>query len=113
MNRTFIELSSVTRVLRSTGVSDEGIRRLQLKIAHGGGDLVSGTGGVRKLRCSVEGRGKSGGIRVLFADYPAVGKCYLLVAFAKNVKTNLSKAERNELAKLKAALDQEMNAEKE
>jgi hypothetical protein len=63
------------------------------------GELMQGTGGVRKLRAGRGGRGKSGGGRVIYIHHDAGHPIFLLAAFAKNEKANLSKAERNELAK--------------
>ena len=64
------------------------------------GDLIEGTGGVRKLRWARDGRGKSGGVRVIYYFHSEAMPLYLLTMFAKNERTNLSKAERNELAGL-------------
>ena len=64
------------------------------------GDLMEGTGGVRKLRWSRGGRGKSGGVRVIYYFHSMAIPLYLLTLFAKNERSNLSKAERNELAEL-------------
>lgn len=64
------------------------------------GDLIEGTGGVRKLRWGRDGRGKSGGVRVIYYVHSEVMPLYLLTMFAKNERANLSKAERNELAEL-------------
>ena len=64
------------------------------------GDLMEGTGGVRKLRWSRGGRGKSGGVRVIYYFHSEAIPLYLLTLFAKNERSNLSKAERNELAEL-------------
>ena len=68
------------------------------------GDVMQGTGGCRKVRIGGRGRGKSGGYRVIFAfggdDVPV----FLLTVFGKGEKDNLSKAERNELAKLTKTL---------
>ena len=64
------------------------------------GDLIEGTGGVRKLRWGRGGRGKSGGVRVIYYYHSELMPLYLLTLFAKNEQDNLSKAERNELAKL-------------
>ncbi len=64
------------------------------------GDLMEGTGGVRKLRWARDGRGKSGGVRVIYYFHSEAMPLYLLTMFAKNERTNLSKAERNELAGL-------------
>ncbi|MCM0021654.1 MAG: type II toxin-antitoxin system RelE/ParE family toxin [Tagaea sp.] len=63
------------------------------------GDLMPGTGGARKLRWAMPGRGKSGGARVVTyfggIDIPV----FLLAAFGKNEKSNLDMAERNALKK--------------
>ena len=64
------------------------------------GDLIEGTGGIRKLRWGRGGRGKSGGVRVIFYYHSELMPLYLLTLFAKNEQDNLSKAERNDLAKL-------------
>ena len=64
------------------------------------GDLIQGTGGVRKLRWGRQGRGKSGGVRVIYYFHSEAMPLYLLTLFAKNERANLSNAERNELAAL-------------
>lgn len=64
------------------------------------GDVMEGTGGVRKLRWGRGGRGKSGGVRVVYYFHSEAMPIYLLALFAKNEQANLSKGERNELAGL-------------
>ncbi len=64
------------------------------------GNLIQGTSGVRKLRWSSKGKGKSGGSRAIYFYYNETIPLFLLTVFGKNEKTNLSKSERNELAKL-------------
>jgi hypothetical protein len=68
------------------------------------GVVVPGTGGIRKVRVGLEGRGKRGGARVIYLfggnDVPV----FLLALFAKNEKADLSAAERNALGKSVAAL---------
>lgn len=68
------------------------------------GDVMQGTGGVRKLRWARGGRGKSGGVRVIYYFHSDAMPLYLLTVFGKNEKANLSKAERNDLAKLVGVL---------
>jgi hypothetical protein len=68
------------------------------------GDLMRGTGGVRKLRWRRGGSGKSGGVRVIYYVHSELMPLYLLTVFAKNERANLSRAERNELAQLVEAL---------
>ena len=64
------------------------------------GNLIEGTGGVRKLRWASKGKGKSGGSRVIYFSYNETIPLFLLTIFGKSEKVNLSKTERNELAKL-------------
>ena len=64
------------------------------------GDLMEGTGGVRKLRWARDGRGKSGGVRVIYYFHSDAMPLYLLTMFAKYERANLTKAERNELLDL-------------
>lgn len=62
------------------------------------GDLMEGTGGVRKLRWGRGAQGKSGGVRVIYYVHSEAMPLYLLTLFAKCERANLSKAERNALA---------------
>ena len=64
------------------------------------GDLMEGTGGLRKLRWGRGGQGKSGGVRIIYYFHDEVMPLYLLTLFAKGDQANLSKAERNDLAGL-------------
>lgn len=64
------------------------------------GTLIRESGGIRKLRWASKGKGKSGGARVIYLFYNETVPLFLLTIFGKNEKANLSKAERNELAKL-------------
>lgn len=69
---------------------------------------MQGTGGIRKMRFAFENRGKSGSIRVIYVDFETCGKLYLLTAYPKNVKDNLSKAERNDFKQLVEILEYEL-----
>lgn len=64
------------------------------------GDLMEGTGGVRKIRWARAGRGKSGGVRIIYYVHSEAMPLYLLTVFAKNERANLSKAERNGMAEM-------------
>jgi hypothetical protein len=68
------------------------------------GDLIQGTGGLRKVRFAVGDKGKSGGVRVIYYFYNEAMPLFLLTVFAKSERDNLSKAERNALAKVAKAL---------
>jgi hypothetical protein len=68
------------------------------------GDVIPGTGGVRKLRWALEGRGKSGGARVIYFYHNAGAPVFALTAYAKNDRSDLSKQDRNDLKLLTEAL---------
>ncbi len=61
---------------------------------------MRGTGGVRKMRFAFEDRGKSGSARVIYVDFEVYEKIYLITAYPKNEKDNLSAQERNEIHRL-------------
>ncbi len=68
------------------------------------GVVMPETGGVPKLRFAASGRGKRGGARVIYLFGGDAVPVFLLAAFAKNEKSDLSGAERNDLARLAAQL---------
>jgi hypothetical protein len=72
------------------------------------GDLIPGTGGVRKLRIAASGRGKRGGGRIIYFWFDEDNPIYLLFAYPKNQRDDLSAAQRNALKKLTAILKAEM-----
>ncbi len=66
------------------------------------GDVVKGSGGVRKVRWARAGSGKSGGVRVCYYTRNAAGEILLLVIYAKSVRANIS---GSILKQLKEVLD--------
>ena len=54
------------------------------------GDVVRGSGGVRKLRWNVFGRGKRGGLRVIYYRRSRLGQVWLLTVYAKNERDSIS-----------------------
>ena len=70
------------------------------------GVLIQGTGGVRKIRWATGNKGKSGSTRVIYFYHDPGMPLFLLTAFSKSERENLSKAERNELAGLTKLLVQ-------
>ena len=63
------------------------------------GDVISGTGGFRKVRAARRGMGKRGGVRVVYIWCNERFPVFLITAFPKNEKESLSMAERNALKK--------------
>jgi len=68
------------------------------------GEVMKGTGGFRKVRVGRSGMGKRGGARVIYILRNEKFPIFLIAAYAKNKKDNLTKQERNELAKLADAI---------
>lgn len=68
------------------------------------GDLIRGSGGVRKMRWSVAGRGKRGGIRVIYYLRSQQGEIWMLTAYAKNVAVTIP---ASVLKKIKEEIDGE------
>jgi hypothetical protein len=57
------------------------------------GDLIKGGGGIRKMRYAVQGRGKSGGVRLIYYWIKDDHQIYMLVVYPKSRKDNLSDKE--------------------
>ena len=100
MTRTFVITYEFDRNWKNMGLSANELKELQEELIFNPtkGDLMQGTGGLRKLRIAFENRGKSGSGRVCYVDFAIYEKLYLITAYPKNDKENLSKAERNAIA---------------
>ena len=75
------------------------------------GDLIQGTGGIRKLRWSRGGRGKSSGVRVIYYFYNDDTPVYLLTIYGKGERGDLSSSQRNDLAALVEVLKRRIKRE--
>ena len=64
------------------------------------GDVIPGSGGVRKLRWGLEGRGKRGGGRVIYFYHDVDMPLYIFTAYAKNERENLDPPEMKAFQKL-------------
>lgn len=87
-----IETSIFTKKI-STLLSDEEYRVLQNALIEmpGSGDIIQGSGGIRKIRWGVSGRGKRGGARVVYYWATNNDQIFMLYAYAKNERDNLTK----------------------
>lgn len=64
------------------------------------GALIKNSGGLRKVRWALEGRGKSGGVRVIYYWMTEDDQLYMLFAFPKNVQGNLTDAQTKKLRQM-------------
>lgn len=76
------------------------------------GVVIPGSGGIRKVRFAFGGRGKSGGARIIYLFSGVDLPVFVLAAFAKNEKADLSVAERNALARMVSAMVEGYRREK-
>jgi len=108
MTREFVMMPEFDRQWKDMGLGDDELRQLQETLLQNpkAGDVVQGTNGLRKIRIAFEGQGKRGGGRVAYVDFTVHETVYLITAYPKNVKDDLSKEERNKIAKMIVRLRQ-------
>lgn len=102
MERTFIRLPSFEAAWKALGLSEDEYAQLEemLLCNPQAGAVIPGSGGVRKVRFALPGQGKSGGIRAIYVDIVVDETIYMIYAYPKSAKENLTKAEIAEFKKL-------------
>ena len=96
-----IETSIFTRQILSA-LSDEDYRKLQALLANRprAGDLIPGSGGLRKIRWATEGKGKRSGVRVIYYWSVARDQILMLFLFPKSERADLTPAQLKSLRKI-------------
>ncbi len=97
----FIETTLFTKLLPDY-LTDDQYRELQIFLMKrpGFGDLIQGTGGLRKLRWSIENKGKRGGIRLIYYWEIKNKHIYMMTLYGKNEVSDLSAQEKKLLKNL-------------
>jgi hypothetical protein len=111
MTRLFVRLPEFEKQCKNMGFNEDDVTRIELILLGNPviGDLIKGTGGIRKVRIPLSNSsGKSGGARVIYVDFAYYKKIYLITAYGKSVKEDLNKAEKNELKALVKILESEL-----
>jgi hypothetical protein len=97
----FIETPTFTRMIVALLPDDEyAALQADLAVDPERGDLIRGGGGIRKLRWAAQGRGKSGGIRVIYYWVRQDDRILMLIAYPKSRKDTLTAAETAALRRL-------------
>ena len=93
--KMFIELTPFVKAWEAMNMDDSDLRNLESLILSNsdGGDIIQGSGGARKIRFQVQGKGKRGGARVIYVDFFRSERVYLITAYPKSEKSNLSPRE--------------------
>jgi hypothetical protein len=106
----FIETPAFTRYF-SSYLNDDEYRELQNRLAAGPelGDVMPGTGGFRKLRWADprRGKGRRGGLRVIYYYFPAEQQIWLMTLYGKDEASDLTAKQRQAL---KNAIEIELRA---
>lgn len=98
MEAVFVE-SSIFERHRQNYMSDDEYRAFQqeLLINPLQGDVIQGTGGLRKVRVAIKGKGKRGGARVIYYHFDKHQRFYLLTVYAKNEMADLTATQKKQL----------------
>ena len=85
MTREFIRLPEFEKQCTYAGLDEDDVREIELTLLANPaiGDMVVGTGGIRKFRIPLPNRGKSGGARVVYIDFTFYETIYLIALFDK------------------------------
>jgi hypothetical protein len=110
MIREFVSTNDFDRYWEALGLNDDDLCALQNKVLNNPltGDLIQHTGGARKLRVAAKGHGKRGGARVIYVDILVHEKIYLLTAYPKDKKDDLSPEEKKSISILIKTLKDEL-----
>ena len=86
----FIETSTFTKYIGHYLTDDEYLGLQTFLLQHPDtGKIIPGSGGVRKLRWSIAGKGKSGGIRVIYYWRKSRDEIWLLTVYSKSERENI------------------------
>ena len=109
MTREFVYTAPFQRSWKAMGLNDTDQKLLEAALLQNPqlGDVIEGTGGARKIHIQLEGRGKSGGGRMIYVDVFELEKLYFLLAYPKNVQDNLTPDQKKMIRKLVEAIQKE------
>ena len=109
MTREFIFTKPFLTCWKAMGLNSDHLKDLEHILLENPqiGEVIQGTGGARKMRIQLDGRGKSGGGRVIYLDVFEKEKLYLLFAYPKNIQENLTEEQKSAIRALIDAIKKE------
>jgi hypothetical protein len=98
-DRMFRHVKNFDLQWSALGLDDDDLSELQNEICENPAKppVIQGTGGIRKIRVAKGSRGKSGGARVLYGDFPEHGIVYLFAVYPKSEKEDIDESEKKAL----------------
>ena len=110
MKRKFVMMPVFDKQWRGMGLNDSDLQSLQSALLSNPqiGKVIKGTGKLRKMRFALPNKGKSGSSRVLYVDFVLAETIYLIFAYPKNEKDDLTDEERNNIKNMIDKLEQSL-----
>jgi hypothetical protein len=105
---TFVETKVFSKRI-SEMIGDAAFAEFQMQLAQDPekGPVIQGTGGLRKVRCKLEERGKSGSLRIIYLYLKVKSHIHLVFVFAKKESANLSAEQKRKLKSVVEAIKKE------
>jgi hypothetical protein len=94
-------MAEATELIGTDGIEELAVYMIDHPDA---GDVIPGSGGIRKLRWAAKGKGKRGGARIIYLYVVVAARIYLMRCYAKNVKPDLTADEKKQLRQIAAHL---------
>ena len=98
----FINTPDFDSIWRSAGLSDDDLRTLESELLENPakGNVIPRACSLRKLRFKIPGKGKRGGIRVLYVDFPKYYELHFIYLIKKNEQENITAQDKKIICKL-------------
>ena len=109
LKRIFIETAVFAKKWSELDLTDGDLQELQIFLLKNpaAGDIIKGTNGAKKVRFALSGKGKSGGIRVIYVDLIYDKKIYLLLCYTKSKQEDLTHEQKQQLKVFIKAIKEE------
>ena len=106
MVRQFVETTVFTKRWNEMGLNDDDLIELQSHIMKNtrAGDVMTGTGGARKIRYALPHKGKSGGARIVYVDIVHKKHIHLLLCYPKGKQEDLTEEQKKIVKQLARTL---------
>jgi hypothetical protein len=99
MTREFVYMPTFEKLWKEANLTEDDLRDLEIYLCEhpDAGKMIKGTGGLRKLRWSRPGKGKSGGVRTLYVDFADFEQIHFISCFKKSQKESLTTSEKKSI----------------